>query len=61
MSSARSSDDALIEEFLTQRGHESVETWETSYSKLQCPDCGGLHESTATNCSICGWAPDTLG
>jgi acetone carboxylase gamma subunit len=57
MASAPSTDD-LFDEFLTDRGHE-VETtgWEENYNKKQCPDCGGLHDSAATECSVCGWSP----
>jgi ribosomal protein L40E len=49
--------DDVVEEFLTQRGHEPPETWDRSYNKLQCPDCGALHGTAATDCSVCGWAP----
>jgi len=59
MASAPSSDtDDLLDEFLTQRGHD-VESagWEDSYNKKQCPDCGGLHETAAAECSVCGWSP----
>ena len=55
MASAPSTDD-LLDEFLTQRGHE-VESWEENYNKKQCPDCGGLHDTAATECSVCGWSP----
>lgn len=57
MGSAPSSDDVL-DEFLARRGHDVEETgWERSYNKKQCPDCGGLHESGATECGVCGWTP----
>ncbi|MFB6308655.1 MAG: HVO_0416 family zinc finger protein [Haloarculaceae archaeon] len=57
MASAPGADD-LVDEFLSQRGHD-VETvgWETSYNKKQCPDCGGLHDGDATECTVCGWRP----
>ena len=57
MASAPSTDE-MIDDFLSQRGHatESV-GWEESYNKKQCPDCGGLHEGAATECSVCGWTP----
>jgi len=57
MASAPSSDDVL-DEFLTQRGHQvdNLE-WEENYNKKQCPECGGLHDTAATACSVCGWAP----
>lgn len=52
------STDEVIDEFLSQRGHETGPTdWGESYNKKQCPDCGALHESTATECSVCGWGP----
>ncbi|MFC7167016.1 HVO_0416 family zinc finger protein [Halospeciosus flavus] len=58
MSSAQESDDALLDEFLERRGHDTApETWDRSYNKKQCPDCGGLHETDAVTCSVCGWSP----
>ncbi|MFB6126657.1 MAG: HVO_0416 family zinc finger protein [Halolamina sp.] len=58
MASAPRTDDDLFDDFLADRGHE-VEGpgWEESYNKKQCPDCGGLHEEDATECSVCGWRP----
>ena len=57
MASAPRGDD-MFDEFLSQRGHDTGEAgWEESYNKKQCPDCGGLHDSNATNCSVCGWSP----
>jgi acetone carboxylase gamma subunit len=54
---ATSSDsDALMDEFL-DHGTEAPETWDRSYNKLQCPDCGGLHEEDAVTCGVCGWEP----
>ncbi|MFB6178484.1 MAG: HVO_0416 family zinc finger protein [Halorientalis sp.] len=57
MASAPSNDD-LLDEFLSDRGHE-VESvgWEENYNKKQCPECGGLHDTAATECSVCGWVP----
>ena len=49
--------DAMLDEFLEDRGHEVPETWDESYNKKQCPDCGGLHDSAAAECSVCGWRP----
>lgn len=56
---ATTNDDALLDEFLTQRGHETEATaaWERDYNKKRCPDCSGLHELDATECSVCGWSP----
>ncbi|MFB6201838.1 MAG: HVO_0416 family zinc finger protein [Halorhabdus sp.] len=52
------STDEVIDEFLSRRGHETETTgWEESYNKKQCPDCGALHDPTAADCSVCGWAP----
>jgi len=57
MASAPSNDE-LFEEFLSQRGHRTGEAgWDQSYNKKQCPDCGGLHSSDVTECSVCGWSP----
>jgi len=53
-----STDDELFDEFLSERGHETQSAgWQDDYNKKQCPDCGGLHEPSATECSVCGWRP----
>lgn len=52
-----SGDETLFDDFLDQRGHETDADWEESYNKKQCPDCGGIHESDATECTVCGWSP----
>lgn len=58
MASAPSPDDDVFDEFLESRGHEEDERdWERSYNKKQCPDCGGVHADSATQCSVCGWRP----
>ena len=58
MATTERSTDDLFDEFLEDRGHETEPaTWDESYNKKQCPDCGGLHESPATECSVCGWRP----
>lgn len=58
MATSPDPDDALFDDFLAQRGHEGeVSTWDRSYNKLQCPDCGALHEEDAHECAVCGWAP----
>ena len=50
--------DELFDEFLSGRGHDTDPAgWNQEYNKKQCPDCGGLHDKTATNCTVCGWAP----
>lgn len=52
-------DDELFDRFLADNGHETEPVrWERSYNKKQCPDCGGLHDESATRCSVCGWTPD---
>jgi len=57
MASAPRSDE-MFDEFLSQRGHEVDDVgWEENYNKKQCPDCGGLHGSAASECSVCGWTP----
>lgn len=51
-------DDELFENFLAQRGHDTSDTtWQENYNKKQCPECGGVHESSATECRVCGWSP----
>ncbi len=52
-----SDDDALLDEFLSQRGHETDAGWDESYNKKQCPECGGIHSTDATECTVCGWSP----
>ncbi|WP_331236040.1 HVO_0416 family zinc finger protein [Natronorarus salvus] len=50
--------DDLFDQFLTQRGHETGPAgWVTEYNKKQCPECGGLHDRSATECGVCGWHP----
>lgn len=52
------SDDEMYDEFLSMRGHDVDDVdWEESYNKKQCPECGGLHETGAVECSVCGWEP----
>lgn len=51
-------DDELFDNFLAQRGHDtSNASWEESYNKKQCPECGGLHDTAASECRVCGWSP----
>jgi hypothetical protein len=58
MATASDPDDVSLDEFLEQRGHETeTVTWDRNYNKLQCPECGGLHDQTASECGVCGWAP----
>jgi hypothetical protein len=50
--------DALFDEFLTDRGHDmDAPSWERDHNKKQCPDCSSLHDLTAEECTVCGWAP----
>lgn len=48
--------DELLDQFLTQRGHD-VAQWEEDYNKKQCPECGGIHDTDAMACDVCGWRP----
>lgn len=59
MNSTDSSDDTsdVVDDFLTARGLNEGEDWDKSYNKKQCPDCGGIHDSDATKCNVCGWLP----
>ena len=51
-------DDDVFDQFLADRGHNVTAVgWENAYNKKQCPECGGIHDTAATNCSVCGWAP----
>lgn len=53
-----SSDDEMFDQFLSRRGHDTSEVgWEMDYNKKQCPECSGLHDRSATECSVCGWSP----
>lgn len=52
--------DDVFDAFLSQRGHRiepDAAGWERDHNKKQCPDCGGLHDLPATECSVCGWTP----
>lgn len=50
--------DDVFDEFLSDRGHETeTPSWEEDYNKKRCPECGGLHEMSAVECSVCGWTP----
>ena len=53
MASAPNED--IFDQFLAQRGHDVDQSWDRSYNKKQCPECGGLHELDATVCGVCGW------
>ncbi|GGL34444.1 hypothetical protein EFA46_004870 [Halarchaeum sp. CBA1220] len=56
MSSAQRDTDSVLDSFLESNGHD-VEGWDRSYSKKQCPDCGGIHDTDARECTVCGWSP----
>lgn len=48
----------VLDEFLTERGHDADRlAWERDHNKKQCPDCGGLHDLDAVECTVCGWSP----
>ncbi len=48
--------DEVYDQFLARNGHTVAESWGESYNKKQCPECGGLHEQSATECTVCGWS-----
>ena len=49
----------LVDQCLARRGHEVARVgWERDYNKKQCPECRGLHDMSAHECSVCGWRPD---
>ena len=53
-----SGDGDMFDEFLAQRGHETGDAgWEESFNKKQCPECGGIHDNGAPECTVCGWKP----
>jgi hypothetical protein len=60
MATAPDPDDGdVIDDFLSRRGHDTGGVdWQRSHNKKQCPDCGGLHELSASQCSVCDWTPD---
>lgn len=58
---ASTPDDAgeeVIDRFMTRRDLAEPVRWEESYNKKQCPECGGVHDLSATTCSVCGWSPE---
>ncbi len=58
MASAPPADDeGAIDGFLRRRGHEPIERWDRNAMKKQCPECRALHELSANECDVCGWAP----
>jgi len=57
MVSTPDSGEDLIDDFLARRGHETV-SWERDHNKKRCPECSGLHELSATRCSVCDWTPN---
>lgn len=50
-----SASDDMFDRFLQRRGHEPTESWDRCYNKKQCPDCAGLHDLSASRCTVCGW------
>ncbi len=51
-------DDDIFDEFLSERGHDTTPaSWQRDHNKKRCPDCSGLHDLAATECSVCGWSP----
>lgn len=50
--------DDVLDEFLTGRSRDADRSaWERDHNKKQCPDCSGLHELDAVECTVCGWSP----
>ncbi|MFB6077047.1 MAG: HVO_0416 family zinc finger protein [Halodesulfurarchaeum sp.] len=56
MATAETPDDGVLDRFLEDKGHHTP-SWDRSYNKLQCPECGGLHDPSAVSCEVCGWSP----
>ena len=58
MASAPDGAEDVFDQFLTDRGHPTETVgWDQDGLKKQCPECSGLHDSAATACTVCGWAP----
>jgi hypothetical protein len=58
---ASAQDEDVFDRFLERRGHETTQSWDRSYNKKQCPDCGGLHDLSASRCTVCGWRESNTG
>lgn len=53
-----SANEDVFDSFLSDRGHSTEQPgWDQDYNKKQCPECMGLHDMSATECSVCGWSP----
>jgi hypothetical protein len=51
-------DESVFDDFLADRGHETESAgWERDYNKKRCPECSGIHDLEAADCSVCGWTP----
>jgi acetone carboxylase gamma subunit len=53
-------DENVFDEFLADRGYETEsasDSWERDYNKKRCPECAGIHDLEASDCSVCGWTP----
>ncbi|SFS45814.1 hypothetical protein SAMN04488556_0898 [Halostagnicola kamekurae] len=58
MATSPSGADDVFDQFLAERGHDVTDAgWERTYNKKQCPECGGVHDTAATDCTVCGWSP----
>lgn len=57
MPSATEFGDDAIDQFMAARGLD-VTAWERDHEKKRCPDCGGINDLGAAQCSVCGWAPE---
>lgn len=50
--------DDVLDEFLMDRGNGTEgQAWVRDQNKKQCPECSGLHELDAVECTVCGWTP----
>lgn len=54
--SRESVDGDLFDDFLETRGHSTQsDGWKEDKNKFQCPECGGIHDEPADECTVCGW------
>lgn len=58
MASSPTGADDVFDQFLTDRGHAVEQVgWKRDRNKKQCPECSGLHDPSASSCTVCGWEP----
>ena len=56
MASAPRKTDGTLDEFMQSNGHD-MRAWEADGAKKRCPDCGGVQDPDAADCTVCGWSP----